>query len=209
MSFQLEQACKYAIEQAKKQKLAEVTPDNLLLGCFRTISQFGIVQLGPWKFDLEELGMDWLSIGEEKGNKVAYSQEVVELLDFSSQVARASGSAAVSVEHLLAAYAGREDGLIGKLKREHSITSGLWRMAVADLALGPRGSATPPLSSPAMPIGKREYLTPEEAAEILAIHVQTVRGHVRSGKLPALRLAGERAIRIRRADLEKVFEPAV
>src|ERR1700761_4912542 len=114
MSFQVELACKYAIEQAKKQKRDEVTPDNLLLGCFRTISQFGIVQLGPWKFDLEELGMDWLSIGEEKGNKVASSQEVVELLDFSSQVARASGSAAVNVEHLLAAYAGREDGLIGK-----------------------------------------------------------------------------------------------
>jgi excisionase family DNA binding protein len=54
----------------------------------------------------------------------------------------------------------------------------------------------------------REYLTPEEAAELLSIHVQTLRAHVRSGKLPALRLAGERAIRIRWSDLEKIFEPA-
>ena len=52
----------------------------------------------------------------------------------------------------------------------------------------------------------RDFLTPEEAAEALGIHVQTLRGYVRSGKLPALRLAGERAIRIRRADLEQVLE---
>jgi excisionase family DNA binding protein len=55
----------------------------------------------------------------------------------------------------------------------------------------------------------RDYLTPEEAAAALAIHVQTLRAYVRSGKLPALRLAGERAIRIRRGDLDKVLEPLV
>jgi excisionase family DNA binding protein len=55
----------------------------------------------------------------------------------------------------------------------------------------------------------RDYLTPEEAAEALGVHVQTVRGYVRSGKLAALRLAGERAIRIRRSDLETVLEPLV
>jgi excisionase family DNA binding protein len=55
----------------------------------------------------------------------------------------------------------------------------------------------------------RDHLTPEEAAEALGLHVQTLRGYVRSGKLPALTLAGERAIRIRRADLETVLEPLV
>ena len=47
------------------------------------------------------------------------------------------------------------------------------------------------------------------AAEALSIHVQTLRAYVRSGKLPALRLAGERAIRIRRQDLETVLEPLI
>ena len=46
-----------------------------------------------------------------------------------------------------------------------------------------------------------------QAAEALGVHVQTLRAYVRSGRLPALRLAGERAIRIRRSDLEKVLEP--
>ena len=52
----------------------------------------------------------------------------------------------------------------------------------------------------------QEYLTPEEAAEALSIHVQTMRAYIRSGRLPAFRLAGERAIRILRSDLEKVLE---
>ena len=50
-------------------------------------------------------------------------------------------------------------------------------------------------------------MTPEEAAQALSVYVQTLRAYVRSGKLPALRLAGERSIRIRRADLENVLEP--
>jgi hypothetical protein len=34
-----------------------------------------------------------------------------------------------------------------------------------------------------------------------------MRAYIRSGRLPAFRVAGERAIRIRHADLEKVLEP--
>jgi excisionase family DNA binding protein len=60
---------------------------------------------------------------------------------------------------------------------------------------------------PAAKKSEREYLTPEEAAEALGIHVQTMRGYIRSERLPAYRLAGERAIRILRSDLEKVLEP--
>ena len=53
----------------------------------------------------------------------------------------------------------------------------------------------------------RDYLTPEDAAEELGVHVQTMRAYIRSGRMPAFRLAGERAIRILRTDLEKVLEP--
>jgi excisionase family DNA binding protein len=49
--------------------------------------------------------------------------------------------------------------------------------------------------------------SPEEAAAYLNVHVQTVRAWIRSGKLPASRLAGLKSIRIREADLEKVLEP--
>lgn len=67
------------------------------------------------------------------------------------------------VEHLLAAFAAEAEGLMGTLKTRHGITSAGWRAALV-----------------------RDYLTPEEAAAALAIHVQTLRACVRSGKLPAL-----------------------
>ena len=208
MRYSTESACKYAIEQAKKKKASDVSADHLLLGCLRTISQFGIAQLGPWSFDLEELGIDWLAIGEAKAYRVAYAQEVVDLLDLAAKIASANGSDSVSVVDVLAAFAGREDGLFGKLKGRHSITSAQWRTALAALALRTEEQVTVSAVVSSGPAAGRDYLTPEEVAEMLAIHVQTVRAHVRSGKLPALRLAGERAIRIRRSDVEKVFEPA-
>jgi excisionase family DNA binding protein len=49
--------------------------------------------------------------------------------------------------------------------------------------------------------------TPEEAAEYLQVHVGTVRNWIRSGRLPASRLAGQRALRVRASDLAAVLEP--
>ncbi|MDZ7729496.1 MAG: helix-turn-helix domain-containing protein [Dehalococcoidia bacterium] len=55
-------------------------------------------------------------------------------------------------------------------------------------------------------IEERLY-SPEEAADYLGVHVQTVRAWIRSGRLPAARLAGQRALRIRASDLQSVLEP--
>ncbi len=43
--------------------------------------------------------------------------------------------------------------------------------------------------------------------EHLGLHIQTIRGYIKSAKLPALRIAGERAIRLRREDLDALLEP--
>ena len=93
-----------------------------------------------------------------------------------------------------------------ELKRAHGITSASWRAAVARLGADETNGAKPGRVASDKK-SAREYLTPEEAAEALSIHVQTMRAYIRSGRLPAFRLAGERAIRILRADLEKVLEP--
>lgn len=50
-------------------------------------------------------------------------------------------------------------------------------------------------------------MTLEEVAEYLNVHVATVRNWIRSGRLPASRLAGQRAIRIRESDILHVLEP--
>jgi excisionase family DNA binding protein len=195
-------AAQQAITLAKQRGAAEVSRDHLLLGCLYACSRFGVARLGPWTFDLEALGVDWVGLPDKSGAKVSYSNAVVEIFDRAARIARADG-AGIRLEHLLVAFANEESGLMGKLKRKLHIESSAWRAAAAD-----RAPASPEVPAPhAGDTALRDYLTPEEAAEALNIHVQTLRAYVRTGKLPALRLAGERAIRIRRADLDKVLEP--
>ncbi|GAA1276896.1 hypothetical protein GCM10009589_34180 [Arthrobacter pascens] len=50
-------------------------------------------------------------------------------------------------------------------------------------------------------------LTVREAAEYLRVTPETVRRRVRSGDIPACKL-GQRAVRIRRADLDNIIAPA-
>ena len=54
-----------------------------------------------------------------------------------------------------------------------------------------------------------DLLSPEQAAAELGVHIQTLRGYIRRGKLAAFRLAGERVIRIRRDDLAALLAQPV
>ena len=197
-------ATSFAILAAKQSGTNEVTPDHILLGCLRAISRFGIATLGSWNLDLETLGVDWVSQPEGPRPKVAYSQRAVDLFDHAAQIAKSLGGTGLRVNHLLAAFAAEEDGLMGELKKAHGITSASWRAAIARIGVDEADQTRPERVGSEE---KREYLTPEEAAEALGVHVQTLRGYIRSERLPAFRLAGERAIRILRTDLEKVLEP--
>ncbi len=199
-------ASSFAIFAAKSRGDAEVGPDHILLGCLRAISRFGIATVGPWRLDLESLGVDWLRQPDGPRPKVAYSQKAVDLFDCAAQIAKSVGESGISVNHLLAAFANEETGLMGELKRVHGITSASWRAAVAELD-SERTNGSKPEGVTVEKTKSREYLTPEEAAQTLSIHVQTMRAYIRTGRLPAFRVAGERAIRILRADLGKVLEP--
>src|SRR5579863_5547104 len=114
-------AASFAIFAAKQRGAAEVTPDHILLGCLRAISRFGIAVLGPWSLDLEPLGVDWVSpLGVRQTDaarpKVAYSELSVELLDRAARIAKSAGDSGVGVNHMLAAFATEEGGLMGELK---------------------------------------------------------------------------------------------
>jgi excisionase family DNA binding protein len=200
-----ELAASFAIFAAKQLGDKEVTPDHILIGCLRAVSRFGIANIGAWSVDLETLGVDWVRQPENPQPKVAYSQEAVDLFDRAAQIAKSMGGAGVNVSALLAAFAASEAGLMGELKRVYGITSASWRAAVARRETGEATGASS--DDPPRIKKQREYLTPEEAAEELGVHVQTMRGYIRSGRMPAFRVAGERAIRILRADLRKVLEP--
>ena len=191
---------------AKMREAQDVSADDLLRGCLFAVSRFGVARIGPWNIDLAALGIDWTRRSETRAAKVCYSDSVVKLFDQAARVARADGCGTLKLEHLLVAFADERTGLMAKLKREFPIDSASWRAAIAELQ-STKAETVIPIEIKGG--AAREYLTPEEAAGALNIHVQTLRAYVRSGKLPALRLAGERAIRIRRADLEKVFEPLI
>ncbi len=195
----IDKAAACAIVLAKDRGCDEVLPDDLLLGCLYAISRFAIARLGCWSFDLVKFGLGCTYSPHPTSAKVTYSEAVVKIFDQAAMIARADGGDTVRLEHVLVAFADEESGLMGRLKREFQVESASWRAAVAELRL--RGS-----DGAKQGVGQ-DYLTPEQAAEVLNIHVQTLRGYVRSGKLPALRLAGERAIRIRRTDLDRVLEP--
>lgn len=197
-------AASFAIFVAKQRSAAEVTPDHILLGCLRAVSRFGIATIGSWYLDLESLGVDWVSQPDGPKPKVAYSQAAVDLFDRATGICRSTGETGVGVYHLLAAFATEDGGLMADLKRIHGITSASWRAAIAHLAAPESNGAKS--EAPRKTVA-RDFLTPEEAADALAIHVQTMRGYIRTGRLPAYRVAGERAIRIRRVDLEKLLEP--
>jgi len=192
-------AASFAIFAAKQGGAAEVTPDHILLGCMRVISRFGIAVIGAWSVDLESLGVDWVRQPAGPRPKVAYSGETVALFDQAARIAKSTGAASVGITHLLAAFASEDAGLMGELKRTYGITNSSWRAAIAALEQAEPGSGEKTQAP--------EYLSPEQAAEALGIHVQTMRAYIRSERLPAYRLAGERAIRVLRSDLEKVLEP--
>ena len=158
-----ELAISFAIFAAKQRDAKEIELDHILLGCLRAISRFGIASLGPWDLDLEVLGIHWSRQPDGPRPEVVFSQEVVELLDRAAQIAKSVGEPTVGVNHLLAAFANEESGLMGELKTAYGIGSASWRAAVAQLgsSQAPGGNAN---RSEVETKRVRDYLTPEEAA---------------------------------------------
>jgi excisionase family DNA binding protein len=186
-----------AMALARKRGLSEIKPDELLLGSLRVISQFGIARIGYLSVD--QLGVDWLSPINVTEAEIAYTKQAVAVLDQAARIGHASNAAAVRIPDLLVAFSVRPCRVMAELK----FTAVQWRTAVAQFA---SASATTSGSAAAAVF---DYLKPEQAADALQVHVQTIRDYIHSGRLRAYRLAGERALRIRRADLESLLEPLI
>ena len=184
--------------RAKLDHRTALTPDDLLEGCLRRVARFGVVRLGRLLVDLEVLGIKWIEPLPGRGSRALTRTAATNaLLDQAGRIQRSEGARQLEIEHVLAAYGTVEAGLMRQLRRTLGIGSGEWRAAVAEWSE----------SRAAREEEAVDYLSPEEAAVALGLHVQTIRAYVRSGKLPAQRVAGERAIRIRRPDLALLMEP--
>jgi excisionase family DNA binding protein len=203
MARDLNDALRTAISFAKVRQSPTVEPDDILLGALTVLSRFAIAHLGPLNLDLEPFGVSSKRAPTSTPTpaKPSYSDQTVALLDAASAIALADGSPKVGLSHLLACFADVETGLMGQLRQRYGLDSAAWRTALSRL-LEPEDQP----AAPVQPAG-RPYYTPEEAAAYLGVHIQTIRGYIKSAKLPALRIAGERAIRLRREDLDALLEP--
>ncbi len=201
-------AMKRAMNRAKRANREEISPDDLLVGLLQTIARFNVAQIGPWTIDLEEPG----EVSEESapnGVKVKYSVAAVEIFNRAAATARRDGDKRVAIVHLLVAFANETQGLMKKLRQDFSLSSAEWRSELPrwqPVGARSNGATTSP-EVDTQTLEEKALLSPDEAAQLLGVHYQTIRGYIRRGQLPAFRLAGERALRIKREDLLKLLEP--
>lgn len=170
--------------------------DLAFLAFLRKASRFGYFTAGPVTIDVrlvEDLVERTVVRTTDEPGKHPYSHDYVRFSRVLMDEVRRSGRNRLDDLHLLLAFMRVGEGLPARVFGEFGISPEAMERHL-------RGE-TPTA-------GREERLySPEEAAAYLGVHVQTVRAWIRAGRLPARRLAGQRALRIRASDLEGILEP--
>ena len=171
-----------------------VTLDILFLVYLRRFARFGYFSYGPITIDFRLIDdiVHRTHEHDSGGQPPVYSDDFVRFSHTLMDEVRRSGHRRIDELHFLLAFMRSTEGLPARVFGELGVS----RDQVEEFARTGR----PPEAT------ERLY-SPEEAAEYLGVHVQTVRGWIRSGRLRASRLAGQRALRISASDLRSVLEP--
>ena len=172
----------------------DVTLDILFVVFLRKMARFGYFHFGPITIDVrlvEEIVERKASGGG--GPSSSLGDDAVRFSQVLMEEVRRSGWRRIDELHYLLAFMRVNEGLPARVFGELGVTPA----QVAEYASrGPEPTTE----------SERLY-SPEDAAEYLGVHVQTVRSWIRSGRLRASRLAGQRALRITATDLKSVLEP--
>ncbi len=198
---------------------------DFLFYCFLTLhSRFGRFSYGPVSIDCREVEERFersykrVADGEAPGPQDESANRFYGRL---AQELTRSGRRHVDELHWLLAFMRTDEGLPASIFGELGVApEAVERFARGEPVVpeaAPAKNASPAIESgsagplEAAEVSRRtpaeRLYTPEEVAEYLGVHVQTVRIWIRNGKLPARKLAGQRALRIRESDLEAVLEP--
>lgn len=181
--------------EARRLGASVISVDLQFLVFLRRFSRFGYFQYGPIGIDvrvIEEI-VERTATGGDSERLVALGDDLVEFSRTLAGEVQRSGRKRIDELHYLLAFMRWGRGLPGRVFGELGVTPDQVERFATDRS---------------MPGGEPERLySPEEAADYLGVHVQTVRTWIRSGRLKASRLAGQRALRIRASDLSSVLEP--
>ncbi len=188
-----------ALAYARDRSDPEVQVDDILLGALQVVARLGVVVFGELTFDLSP----YAPVPERNGSSGTgprYAPDAAEVFDRASSFARADGEERVRLVHLLAAFSHTESRLLQALMESHDFDGVQWRAALLawDRTVFSSDDPTP---------ARGDVLSVDDAAAALGVHAQTIRTYIRGGKLPAYRIAGERAIRVLASDLFGLLEP--
>lgn len=183
-----------ASAEAREMGSPWVTVDLIFLAFLRRFARFGYFNYGPITIDVRLIDEIVHNTHEQGsgGDAPSYSDDFVRFSHTLMEEVRRSGHRRIDELHFLLAFMRTREGLPSRVFGELGVTT----EQVEQFARSGRMAEEP----------ERLY-SPEEAAEYLGVHVQTVRAWIRSGRLRASRLAGQRALRIAASDLRSVLEP--
>lgn len=180
--------------EAERLSAAGVTLDLAFLVYLRRFARFGYFHFGPVTIDVnlvEEIVERTLPRAEK--GEPSLCEDMVRFSHTLVAEVAASGRRRIDELHYLLALMRTKEGLPARVFSELGVTP----EQVEEFAR--RG--------PGAPDESEKLYSPEDAAEYLGVHVQTVRAWIRAGRLRASRLAGQRALRIRGSDLQTLLEP--
>ncbi len=172
--------------------------DLFFLAFLRMMSRFGVFAFGPITIYVPTIEELIRRMAAQDMLRAAGS--LVRLTNLMVAEQRRIGGGPINELHMLLAFMRINEGVPALVFGE----LGVRPEQVEEYArsAGASGGAS---GGDALPL-ERLY-SPEEAAEYLGVHVQTVRAWIRSGRLKASRLTGQRALRITASDLMTVLEP--
>lgn len=162
--------------------------------CFlRRMARFGYFTLGPITLDVHLLE-DLVERTAVPAATAGMTDDTVRFSRLLMEEVRRSGRSRIDELHYLLAFMRCNEGLPGRVFSELGVTPAQLERHLKRMS----GLALEPVE---------RLLSPEEVADYLGVHVQTVRAWIRAGKLPAARVAGLRTLRVRFADVEALLEP--
>lgn len=184
----------WAAHSREAQRLGVSSVDVFFLAFLKRVSQFGYFNLGPITIDVRLVEDIVERTAVPSGSPdPPFGEDMIRFSRVLAEEVHRSGRTRLDDLHVLLALMRFDEGLPGRVFGELGVT--------------PEEVERYVRSGGRRPVPDEKLYSPEEAAEYLGVHVQTVRAWIRSGRLRASRLAGQRALRIRASDLLSVLEP--